>query len=449
MNIITFKYQQLIQVIHTLGVIISIGVLSVTIKADQVKLQYTLDTALERIETHGELSKNLRDNMAEANAAVMGAESLNNSVITMMISTGVYQKWDRFGLEEPNLPSKYKDLEPALFNRDFTFPRVSGKIGLTKPIWDGGLIKAARQQAQSNKKRVQWSHHQQLIEQKKELISLYFAYQSLMEEFLFLTYKRDNLSQLISEKVPSKKTTNTSQELLFKKNILEYEEALFLLSQVEQKKHHIYYQILVMLGHHPDENIILQHVTTAEVQKVPTNNDVLQSPEERLANEAYTYQLYSIKKLKAQQSWKVNFNSFYEHNVLSNQIIGGEFQIMFPIKRSGLIKAEIKAEVANLSHIERQMKIMQQHQDYKRQQLKKEIDVLNQQLTLTHRRRQLADQKWQLNKKSFQEGLATFEASFNSELGYRKALLLFKKIKYMYLEKVYHYNEVMKGTMIK
>ena len=97
----------------------------------------------------------------------------------------------------------------------------------------------------------------------------------------------------------------------------------------------------------------------------------------------------------------MNFNSFYEHNVLSNQIIGGEFQIMFPIKRSGLIKAEINAEVANISHIERQMKIMQQHQYYKRQQLKKEIDVLNQQLTLTHRRRQLADQKWQLNKKSF------------------------------------------------
>ena len=85
----------------------------------------------------------------------------------------------------------------------------------------------------------------------------------------------------------------------------------------------------------------------------------------------------------------------------------------------------------------------------KQKQLKREIEVLNQQLTLTDRRRVLADQKWQLNQKSFKQGLATFEASFNSQLGYRQALLLFKKIKYRYLEKVYYYNEMIKGSTIK
>ncbi len=112
-----------------------------------------------------------------------------------------------------------------------------------------------------------------------------------------------------------------------------------------------------------------------------------------------------------------------------------------------MVRAEIKAVEAKIELLKMEIGRVRSQQDIKRNRLKVAIDVMNNQLTLTHRRRLLADQEWEIKEASFKQGLAAFEDAFNSELVYREALFLFKKIKFQYLEKVYYYNELIKGAL--
>ena len=229
---------RVIGVVFSLGLsVLLMGAVSVAevVPNAVVPPSYTLEMALERLETHGPLTVSFKDQKIQAEAAIQVAGALNNSSLNVGIITGIYRQWDRVGPEDPSLPDNYKELEDAMYNNDFLAPRLSTRVGLSKPIWDSGLTRSRVKQSRSQYEIMKWRYRQQLLIQKKILISLYFLYQTLDEQIQFLYYKRDNLSQLISEKVPSKKVSNTAQELMFKQNVLDYEESLFLLSQVEQK----------------------------------------------------------------------------------------------------------------------------------------------------------------------------------------------------------------------
>ena len=126
----------------------------------------TLDQALYRLATQGQLAQSYSDQKEQAIAGIEGANALNNSELSLGLVTGVYRQWDRVGPEEPSLPSEYYELESHLFDNDFFAPRLTARIGLSKPIWDGGLTRTAIRQSKSKKDVAFWQYQDQLLEQK-------------------------------------------------------------------------------------------------------------------------------------------------------------------------------------------------------------------------------------------------------------------------------------------
>jgi len=412
-----------------------------------VTASYTLETALQRTETDSPLAQSFTYHKIQAEAGIEGAGALNNSIwgVDLRAYGGRIER-QRNELADPSLPPEYDDLEEALYNTDTQGVAASGRIGFTKPIWDGGLTAASVREKQDQYDVIKWDYYIQLLAQKKMLISLYFSYQTLRGQLTLLRYKRDNLSQLISEKSPQKKMDSNAQELLFKRNVLEYEESLFLLSQVEQDVENVRSQLLELLGHSLDVEGTFIPITKGKIDRV-TQDIRLISPEERRVTAEYNRMISYLDQLHAKRTWKARFNGYYMYNVASTKETVGEVQVNFPIKHSGVVRAEIKAVEAKIELLKMEIGRVRSQQDIKRHRLKVAIDVMNNQLTLTHRRRLLADQEWEIKETSFKQGLAAFEDAFNSELVYREAIFLFNKIKFQYLEKVYYYNELIKGAL--
>lgn len=413
-----------------------------------VTVSYTLETALQRTETHSALAQSFTYHKIQAEAGIEGASALNNSIWGVELHTfGGRIERQRNELADPSLPSpKYDDLEEALYDTDTQGVAASGRIGFTKPIWDGGLTVASVREKQAQYDVVKWDYHIQLLAQKKRLISLYFSYQTLRGQLDLLRYKRDNLSQLISEKAPQKKMDSNAQELLFKRNVLEYEESLFLLSQVEQDVANVRSQLLELLGHSLDVEVTFIPITKGKIKNI-SQNILLISPEERGITAEYNRMVSYLAQLHAKRTWKAQFNGYYMYNVASRKEMAGEVQVNFPIKHNGVVLAKIKAVEAKIELLKMDIGRVRSQQDIKRNRLKEALDVMNNQLTLTHRRRLLADQEWEIKETSFKQGLTAFEDAFNSESVYREAIFLFKKIKFQYLENVYYYNELIKSAL--
>jgi hypothetical protein len=143
--------------------------------SNQKETVYTLNQAISRLESHGSIAINQQFVLNQADAAILGAKSLNDFTLTGGLTLGGYRVIDQLGPEDPTLEDA--TLQKQLFDRNFTAPRLSGKLRFLKPIWDSGRKRASVLLSQTEKEVRSQEYLVRLFAQKNQLVSLFFAYQ--------------------------------------------------------------------------------------------------------------------------------------------------------------------------------------------------------------------------------------------------------------------------------
>jgi outer membrane protein TolC len=232
---------------------------------------------------------------------------------------------------------------------------------------------------------------------------------------------------------------NTASELTLKATILDYEESLFLLSQSQLETQKLRNQMKWLLGHSPDDRVEFERVTSAAIQSTQSESEALSVKRQlnRANREALSHQ---INQINASDGVSAAIGTFYEHNLFSSQRVGLELNIMMPIIKSTMTYAKETALKEKQALLDSQLIQTERQETQERQQLRAEIEVLESHLTLTDRRRELANQKLKIDQGGHQNGLTSLMALFTTEIEYRQALLHYRTIQYEYLERIYIYN---------